>query len=170
MPSHLRSARSRWPCGVEVRVARVPTGARLREREREPGRVDLEEVDVLRYRDNHLSNPTNFPVRALLLAAPARVSVLSHQFGNDLLTNLVIWAFGLVIVARAGVLHMTLTYVASFLLLNTARAAALGQSVLSEIARITRPMHQLSSSSWSPTRAPSYAGAGRKSSWQVSSR
>jgi Na+-translocating ferredoxin:NAD+ oxidoreductase RnfD subunit len=98
---------------------------------------------VLRYRDNHLWNPTNFAVAALLLAAPDRISVLSHQFGNDITTNLVIWIFGLIIAARVGVLHITLTYVASFLLLNTVRAAALGQPVLPEIAPITGPMYQL---------------------------
>src|SRR5512132_3003723 len=98
---------------------------------------------VLRYRDNHLWNPTNFAVSALLLAAPDRISVLSHQFGNDVTTNLVIWIFGLIIAARVGVLHITLTYVASFLLLNTVRAAALGQPVLPEIAPITGPMYQL---------------------------
>ena len=98
---------------------------------------------VLRYRDNHLWNPTNFAVTALLLAAPDRVSVLSHQFGNDVTTNLVIWAFGLAIAARVGVLHITLTYVASFLLLNGLRAAALGQPLLPEIAPITGPMYQL---------------------------
>ena len=98
---------------------------------------------VLRYRDNHLWNPTNFAITALLLAAPDRVSVLSHQFGNDVATNAVIWVFGLVIAARVGVLHITLTYVASFLLLNGMRAAALGQAVLPEIAPITGPMYQL---------------------------
>src|SRR5215210_1572417 len=98
---------------------------------------------VLRHRDNHLWNPTNFAVAALLLAAPDRISVLSHQFGNDITTNLVIWIFGLIIAARVGVLHITLTYVASFLLLNTVRAAALGQAVLPEIAPITGPMYQL---------------------------
>ncbi len=98
---------------------------------------------VLRYRDNHLWNPTNFAIAALLLAAPDRVSVLSHQFGNDVATNLVIWTFGLIIAARVGVLHITLTYVASFLLLNSLRALALGQPVLTEIAPITGPMYQL---------------------------
>src|SRR5918998_3803829 len=91
---------------------------------------------VLRHRDNHLWNPTNFAIVALLLAAPSRVSVLSHQFGNDLATNLVIWGFGLVIASRVGVLHITLTYVASFLLLGAARAAMLGQQLLPEIAPI----------------------------------
>jgi Na+-translocating ferredoxin:NAD+ oxidoreductase RnfD subunit len=98
---------------------------------------------VLRYRDNHLWNPTNFAIVAMLLAAPDRVSVLSHQWGNDLLTNLVIWTFGLVIATRVRVLHITLTYVASFLALNALRAVALGQPVLPELAPITGPMYQL---------------------------
>lgn len=98
---------------------------------------------VLRYRGNHLWNPTNFAITALLLAAPDRVSVLSHQFGNDLTTNLVIWTFGLIIAARVGVLHITLTYVASFLAFGALRAAALGQPVLPELAPITGPMYQL---------------------------
>src|SRR3954464_12955554 len=98
---------------------------------------------VLRYRGNHLWNPTNFAISALLLAAPDRVSVLSHQFGNDVTTNLVIWIFGLIIAARVGVIHITLTYVASFLILNGARALTLGQPLLPEIAPITGPMYQL---------------------------
>jgi Na+-translocating ferredoxin:NAD+ oxidoreductase RnfD subunit len=98
---------------------------------------------VLRYRENHLWNPTNFAIVALLLIAPDRVSVLSHQWGNELPTNLVIWAFGLAIAARVRVLHVTLTYVASFLVLTTLRSVALGQPVLAELAPITGPMYQL---------------------------
>jgi Na+-transporting NADH:ubiquinone oxidoreductase subunit NqrB len=98
---------------------------------------------VLRYRDQHLWNPTNFAISALLLAAPSKVAVLSHQFGNDLATNLVIWAFGLLIAKRVGVLHITLTYVASFLVLNGLRALALGQPLFPELAPITGPMYQL---------------------------
>ncbi|GAC1516099.1 MAG: hypothetical protein NVS1B4_09390 [Gemmatimonadaceae bacterium] len=98
---------------------------------------------VLQSRDNHLWNPTNFAVTALLLAAPDRVSVLSHQFGNDVLANVVIWGFGLVIAARVGVLHITSAYVMSFLLLNAARATVLGLPVLAELAPITGPMYQL---------------------------
>lgn len=98
---------------------------------------------VLKYRDNHLWNPTNFAITALLLTAPDSVSVLSHQFGNDVATNAVIWTFGLIIAARVGVLHITLTYVASFLLLNSVRAMVLGQPVVPEIAPITGPMYQL---------------------------
>ena len=98
---------------------------------------------VLQYRNNHLWNPTNFAITTLLLAAPNRISVLSHQWGNDVATNLVIWTFGLVIAARVRVIHITLTYVASFLVLNSLRAALLHQPVLPEIAPITGPMYQL---------------------------
>jgi Na+-translocating ferredoxin:NAD+ oxidoreductase RnfD subunit len=98
---------------------------------------------VLRYREQHLWNPTNFAISALLLAAPSKVAVLSHQFGNDLVTNLVIWVFGLVIAKRVGVLHITLTYVASFLVLNGLRALALGQPLFPELAPVTGPMYQL---------------------------
>ena len=98
---------------------------------------------VLQYRNNHLWNPTNFAITALLLAAPSRISVLSHQWGNDVATNLVIWTFGLVIAARVRVIHITLTYVASFLVLNSLRAVLLHQPLLPEIAPITGPMYQL---------------------------
>jgi Na+-translocating ferredoxin:NAD+ oxidoreductase RnfD subunit len=98
---------------------------------------------VLQYRNNHLWNPTNFAIVVLLLAAPNRISVLSHQWGNDLITNLVIWAFGFVIVTRVRVLHITLAYVFSFFVLNSLRALLLGQPVLAEIAPITGPMYQL---------------------------
>ena len=98
---------------------------------------------VLRYREQHLWNPTNFAISALLLVAPSKVAVLSHQFGNDVATNLVIWVFGLLIAKRVGVLHITLTYVASFLALNGLRALALGQPLFPELAPITGPMYQL---------------------------
>jgi len=98
---------------------------------------------VLRYRDSHLWNPTNFAICALLLCAPDRVSVLSHQFGNDLATNLLIWIFGLIIVTRVGVLHVTAAYALSFLVLGAVRAVALGEPVMPELAPITGPMYQL---------------------------
>lgn len=98
---------------------------------------------VVRYRGNHLWNPSNFAIVVLLLAAPARVSVLSHQFGNDLPTNLVIWSFGLAVAARVRVLHITLAYAVSFLCLSSLRATLLGQPLLPEIAPLTGPMYQL---------------------------
>jgi enediyne biosynthesis protein E5 len=98
---------------------------------------------VLTYRGRHLWNPSNFAIALLLLLAADSVAVLSHQWGNDLGTNLVIWAFGLVIAWRARVLHVTLTYVACFVFFAVMRNLMVGGPLLAEIAPITGPMYQL---------------------------
>ena len=98
---------------------------------------------VLTYRGRHLWNPSNFAIALLLLIAANSVAVLSHQWGNDLGTNLVIWAFGLVIAWRARVLHVTLTYVACFVAFATLRHFIVGGPLLAELAPITGPMYQL---------------------------
>ncbi len=98
---------------------------------------------VLQYGGAHLWNPTNFAICALLLAAPNRIAVLSHQWGNDVATLVVIWAFGFVIASRVNALHITLAYIVSFLALSAARAAVLHEPLLPEIAPLTGPMYQL---------------------------
>jgi Na+-translocating ferredoxin:NAD+ oxidoreductase RnfD subunit len=98
---------------------------------------------VLTYRGRHLWNPSNFAIALLLLLAPSSVAVLSHQWGNDLGTNLVIWAFGLVIAWRARVLHVTLTYVVCFVVFAIVRHFIVGGPLLAEVAPITGPMYQL---------------------------
>lgn len=98
---------------------------------------------VLQYRGRHLWNPSNFAVSLLLLVAHDNVAILSHQWGNDLATNLVIWCFGLAIALRVGVLHVTLTYVGSFLVLAVLRNLLVGGPLLAELAPITGPMYQL---------------------------
>jgi Na+-translocating ferredoxin:NAD+ oxidoreductase RnfD subunit len=98
---------------------------------------------VLQYRGRHLWNPSNFAISLLVLVAPASVAVLSHQWGNDLATNAVIWGFGLLIVSRVRLLHVTLTYVACFLALAALRSLIVGGPLLAEIAPLTGPMYQL---------------------------
>ncbi len=98
---------------------------------------------VLQYRGRHLWNPSNFAISVLLVAAPATVAILSHQFGNDLATNAVIWCFGLVIVSRVRMLHVTLTYGACFVALAALRHWIVGGPLLAEIAPLTGPMYQL---------------------------
>lgn len=60
---------------------------------------------VLVYRGRHLWNPTNFSFAALLLA-PGSMSLLSHQWGNDVVSWLVL-AIGLMVVWRAKLLHVS---------------------------------------------------------------
>jgi Na+-transporting NADH:ubiquinone oxidoreductase subunit NqrB len=98
---------------------------------------------VLAYRGRHLWNPSNFAIAVLLLLAPGSVAILSHQWGNHVATNAVIWGFGLLIASRVGVLHVTLTYVVCYVLLAAARSALVGTPVLAEVAPITGPMYQL---------------------------
>jgi Na+-transporting NADH:ubiquinone oxidoreductase subunit NqrB len=98
---------------------------------------------MLQYRGRHLWNPSNFAISLLVLVAPASVAILSHQWGNDLATNAVIWCFGLLIAARVGMLHVTLTYVACFVALALGRSLISGGPLLAEVAPLTGPMYQL---------------------------
>jgi Na+-translocating ferredoxin:NAD+ oxidoreductase RnfD subunit len=98
---------------------------------------------VLTYRNHHLWNPSNLAISLLLLVAPNRVSILSHQWGNEIVTNAIIWAFGIAIVTRVRALHVTLSYVGGFLALAGLRSFLLHQPLLTEIAPLTGPMYQL---------------------------
>jgi Na+-translocating ferredoxin:NAD+ oxidoreductase RnfD subunit len=98
---------------------------------------------VLRVKGRHLWNPSNFGVSAVLFLAPATVSLLSIQWGNTLWPMVVIWLLGTVIVWRVGRLHISATYVASFLLFSLVRSALTGNPWLANVAPITGPMYQL---------------------------
>ena len=76
---------------------------------------------VLTYRGRHLWNPTNFSFCALLLIAPHSMSLLSHQWGNDVVTWFVL-GVGLMVVWRAGLLHISGTYAVAFTALAFVRA------------------------------------------------
>jgi Na+-translocating ferredoxin:NAD+ oxidoreductase RnfD subunit len=98
---------------------------------------------VLRLQGRHLWNPSNFGVSAVLFLAPASASLLSIQWGNTLWPMVVIWVLGTVIVWRVGRLHISATYVASFLLFSFVRSAMTGNPWLASVAPITGPMYQL---------------------------
>jgi Na+-transporting NADH:ubiquinone oxidoreductase subunit NqrB len=98
---------------------------------------------AIRWRGRHLWNPSNMGISVLLFLAPAVVAPLSVQWGNDVWPLLIIWALGCITLYRLGRLHITLTYVVSFLLLAFVRSAIEGRSWLVEIDPITGPMYQL---------------------------
>ncbi len=98
---------------------------------------------VLRLQGRHLWNPSNFGVSMVLFLAPETVSLLSIQWGNTLWPMVVIWALGAVIVWRVGRLHISATYVVSFLLFSVVRSAVTGNPWLASVAPITGPMYQL---------------------------
>ena len=98
---------------------------------------------VFRYKNRHLWNPSNFGVCALLFLAPATVTLLSIQWGNNLWPMVVIWALGSVIVWRVGRLHISASYVAAFVFFSSVRSALTGTPWLASVAPITGPMYQL---------------------------
>ncbi len=98
---------------------------------------------VLRWRGRHLWNPSNFGLSAVLFLAHDTVSHLSIQWGNVVAPMVVIWLLGFAITWRVGRLHISLTYIASFLLLALVRSSITGTPWLAAVAPITGPMYQL---------------------------
>ena len=98
---------------------------------------------VLRLKGRHIWNPTNFGVSAIVLLAPATVTVLSIQWGNAVAPMVVIWLLGAVIVWRVGRAHISATYVAAFFVFSFVRSALTGVPWLATVAPITGPMYQL---------------------------
>lgn len=98
---------------------------------------------LLRYKGRHLWNPSNFGISWFLFFAPSTVAGLSIQWGNQLLPMVVIWCLGLFIAVRARRLHITLTYVAGFILFSYLRSLIEGTGFFTEVAPLTGPMYQL---------------------------
>jgi uncharacterized membrane protein YhdT len=98
---------------------------------------------VLRVKDRHLWNPSNFGISVMLFLAPTTVASLSIQWGNNIWPILVIWVLGSIIIYKLKRLHITLTYVVSFVVLAYLRSLVTGHPWLAEVAPITGPMYQL---------------------------
>jgi Na+-translocating ferredoxin:NAD+ oxidoreductase RnfD subunit len=98
---------------------------------------------VLRIRNRHIWNPSNFGISVLLFLAPETVSTLSIQWGNNVWPMLVIWVLGAFIIMRVHRFNITATYVLSFIGFAFVRTWITGNPWLSEIAPLTGPMYQL---------------------------
>ena len=98
---------------------------------------------VLRVKDRHIWNPSNFGIAVLLFLAPEIMAVLSIQWGNNVWPIVVIWILGSIIIWRARRFHISATYVVSFFLFAFLRSWITGHPWQSEVAPITGPMYQL---------------------------
>ncbi|MCI0663975.1 MAG: RnfABCDGE type electron transport complex subunit D [Acidobacteria bacterium] len=98
---------------------------------------------VLRVKDRHIWNPSNFGICALLFLAPFSVASLSIQWGNTILPMLIVWGLGSLIIYRLKRFHICLTYVLSFFVFSAVRSSITGHPFLAEVAPITGPMYQL---------------------------
>ncbi len=99
---------------------------------------------VLAWRGKHLWNPTNFGVCVMLVMASSVVSMLSHQWGNELWTVGILWCLGGLTVYRAKVWHVTLSWLAAFVAFAALRAFVIdGGRFQTELAPITGPMYTM---------------------------
>ena len=136
-----------WPHPASAYISGISAGILIRSPFYWPyiltALISITSKYVLRFRGKHLWNPTNFGVSAVVFLAPATVAVLSVQWGNVVAPMAVIWVLGTVIVWRVGRLHISATYVLSFLLFSFVRAWMTGTPWVANVAPITGPMYQL---------------------------
>lgn len=98
----------------------------------------------LKLRGQHLWNPSNFGLSILLLVAPSSLSILSHEWGNELPTFLIVFAVGMVVVMRAKLVHISGTFAAAFVVLAALRSVLPGgASFWIELAPLTGPVYLL---------------------------
>ena len=137
----------RWPHPASAYITGISVGILVRSPFLWPyalaSLISITSKYVLKVNGRHLWNPSNLGVSAVLFLAPATVSLLSIQWGNNVWPMAVIWTLGSVIVWRVGRLHISATYVASFLFFSFVRSAITGNPWLAEMAPITGPMYQL---------------------------
>lgn len=138
---------NKWPHPASAYISGISVGILLRSPAYWPyalcSLISITSKYVLRVKDRHIWNPSNFGVSAMLFLAPATVASLSIQWGNYLLPMVVIWVLGFFIVWRVRRLHITATYVISFVAFAFLRSWITHDPWQSEIAPITGPMYQL---------------------------
>jgi enediyne biosynthesis protein E5 len=136
-----------WPHLASAYVSGISVGMLVRSPDYWPYAVcaglAITSKYLIRVDGRHIWNPSNLGIVVLLVLASDTVASLSVQWGNNLLPMAVVWCFGAVIINSFGRFHITLTYVASFVVFAALRAGVTGHPFLSEVAPITGPMYQL---------------------------
>lgn len=98
---------------------------------------------VVRVKERHIWNPSNFGIAVLLLLTYGQIATLDQQWDNRSWAMLVIWVVGSLIIWNLKRFHICATYVLSFLAFGFLRGLIEHQSWLTEILPITGPMYQL---------------------------
>jgi Na+-translocating ferredoxin:NAD+ oxidoreductase RnfD subunit len=137
----------RWPHLASSYITGISVGILIRSPAYWPyalcSTISITSKYVLRIKDRHIWNPSNFGIGAMLFLAPFTVASLSIQWGNYLLPMLVIWLLGSLIIWRLKRFHITATYVISFIVFSFMRSSITGHPWQAEIAPLTGPMYQL---------------------------
>lgn len=142
-----RLVRGKWPHLASAYISGISVGILIRSPLYWPyalcSMISITSKYVLRVKDRHIWNPSNFGICAMLFLAPFAVAPLSVQWGNNLWPMLVIWVLGSLTIWRLKRFHICATYVAGFLLFALVRSWITGDPFLAEVAPITGPMYQL---------------------------
>jgi Na+-translocating ferredoxin:NAD+ oxidoreductase RnfD subunit len=137
----------KWPHLASAYVSGISVGMLVRSPAFWPytlcAAISITSKYLIRVDGRHIWNPSNLGIVAMLVLASDSVAGLSIQWGNNLVPMVVVWCFGAVIISIIGRLHITATYVLSFLAFSVLRAAVTGHPWLAEAAPITGPMYQL---------------------------
>jgi Na+-transporting NADH:ubiquinone oxidoreductase subunit NqrB len=142
-----RSMTGKWPHLASAYISGISVGILVRSPAFWPyvlcALLSICSKYVLRYRGRHLWNPSNFGISALLFLAGDSAASLSIQWGNYVPPMAIIWALGAAIVWRVRRLHITATYVTSFLAFAFLRAWITGNPWQAEVSPLTGPEYQL---------------------------
>lgn len=137
----------KWPHLASAYITGISVGILIRSPAFWPyalcSMISITSKYAIRWRGQHLWNPSNLGVSAMLFLAPATVASLSVQWGNAIWPMLMIWFIGSLIIWRLRRFHICAAYVISFFVFSFARSAATGAPWLAEVAPITGPMYQL---------------------------
>lgn len=137
----------KWPNVASAYISGISIGILLRSPAFWPyalaAMIAITSKYVVRYKNRHLWNPSNFAICVVLFLAADAVSTLSIQWGNNLWAMLVIWSLGSAIIWRLRRFHICATYILAFLLFAGVRSWMVGDPLLSEISPITGPEYQL---------------------------
>ena len=138
---------NKWPNIASAYISGISIGILLRSPAVWPyvlaAALAISSKYVIRYRNRHLFNPSNFAICVVLFLAADSVTSLSVQWGNNLWAMAVIWALGSAILYRLRRFHICAAYVAAFLGFAVLRHFLVGDPLLSELAPITGPEYQL---------------------------
>ena len=142
-----RLFRGKWPHPASAYITGISVGILIRSPLYWPyalcSMLSITSKYVLRIKDRHLWNPSNFGICAILFLAPFAVAPLIIQWGNNLWPMLVIWIVGAFAIWRLRRFHICAGYVAGFVILALVRSWITGDVFLAELAPITGPMYQL---------------------------
>ena len=137
----------RWPHPASAYISGISVGILIRSPAVWPyalcSAIAITSKYVLRVKNRHIWNPSNFGICAMLYLAPFTVASLSIQWGNNIWPMIIIWTLGSLIIYRLRRFHISLTYVLSFILFAFVRSLVTGHPWLAEVSPITGPMYQL---------------------------